>query len=439
MMQSADIIGVPDEMAAYFVTMGARPVATHDDVDEFLSAVRRVLRRWEQADGLHAAWMVSEVTVKDGHTEMDCPVCTAPPQVEEWPREVAEVVQAVHRGRGIEGRCHVCDGVRKLPKVHLHVHLIVIAAPFSWGVGVQPGMWAFPGDLGLRAVIREEGLEHLDVELLRDVHDAKRYLSKVAKMYLSKAAKTTVAGPSWWTGEGNAQRTAEVASLVYGRRRSRGTYAAAYGLRVHRTAGELPTVDPLQVWGELGSAAELLFVGYRTEAEQRSERRAHEASAREAFDQPSEYAKLLAGETPVAPASALVVSGTVRVLSDTQVAGPAAPTAGRAEALPPLGPPAATGVPRDGEGSRGLGAWRDLPCVRCGEGDWWALRGTGAAWIGRGRTVMRVEPHTLEESFEGALDAWRAGEVQWWSNIAWAAVGPTGGRYGVDEEQEVER
>jgi len=271
----------------------------------------------------------------------------------------------------------------------------------------------------------------LDVELLRDVNDAKRYLSKVAKMYLSKAAKASVAGPTWWTGQGNAQRTAEVASLVYGRRRSRGTYGAAFGLRVHRTAGELPTVDPLQVWGELGGAAELLFVGYRTEAEQRSERRAQEASAREAFDQPSEVARMLAGETPVAPASALVVSGTVRVLSDTQVADGASghpPTGARA------GTPGAGAGPSASEAPRGLGVWRDLPILRCGEGEWWAVRGVKAAWIGRGRTVMRVEPYTLEESFAEALAAWTAGEVQWWSNIAWAAVGPTGGADGLEKE-----
>ena len=115
-------------------------VRTQEDVDNFLTSVRALLRDWERYYGLEYAFWVAEFVPKydEERTLIPCPVRTRPLEegIEEkyQEREVDQVkaVQACcHAGIG----CPVCDGTGYLPSGHLHVHLAISCDPFWWGRG----------------------------------------------------------------------------------------------------------------------------------------------------------------------------------------------------------------------------------------------------------------------------------------------------------------
>lgn len=237
---AVDLLRVRRDERVYLVTLTPdRPVRTVEEAGAFLSRVRAFLREWEQDHGLGAGWWTAEVTVGEGRSRVRCPVADVPPPAlagmvrRGWSEEAAARVHRMHQDHG--PGCHLCSGTGYLPTVHLHAHAVVVARA-GW-VGrrgdcppaLADRLYLYGRHGGLQSMVEAHGLgraSRTDVAR-KGKRAAQSYLGKVVRRYVSKVTKEVDYRAS--------QLTAEVASIYYGTRRSRGSHGRLYGARVRQT------------------------------------------------------------------------------------------------------------------------------------------------------------------------------------------------------------
>ena len=173
-----------------------RQTRTRQDIADFFTSFRKMLRSWNRSAGLGYAFWTAEGVVKwDEQGSIPCPLReSAPP--DEWlynssaelRAEVETLRQECH-----DGNCKFCGGSGYLPAVHLHVHLLTSSKPFYYGAGESDtGLAAMHPDgqggyTGLDGFCSRFGL-FSRVETVRDVGHLQKYLSKAMVKYTTKGA-----------------------------------------------------------------------------------------------------------------------------------------------------------------------------------------------------------------------------------------------------------
>jgi hypothetical protein len=205
-------------------------IKSHDDVNDFLTKFRGMLRRWQRSHGLHFGYWVAECVVKDDEppTDIICPVRTGNNPLPN------DITNKIFEDCTTGGNCPICRGRGYLPSVHLHIHLVVCSEPFWYGDGSPPEKlkgWLtqdFAG-MGWNGFKNDCGMGWCEVQTLRERGGMAQYITKACLKYITKACKETgkeTKDVDWYA----SQRGTMISSYIYGSRRHRGACGDSYGL-----------------------------------------------------------------------------------------------------------------------------------------------------------------------------------------------------------------
>ena len=208
------------------------PVQTPEDVDAFLSNVRKMLKSWERSvTSLGAAWFVAECVVdwEKPPTSIPCPVLeSSPDTLEKYTTAAKETIENLSQhGKN----CPYCRGRGVLPSVHLHAHIAMMSKAFYWGKGKAPEDQEYPqtfNNRGFRGLLDDHSLGFGSVQIIRKRRGMAEYMAKGMLRYLEKGSQKKTGKKVDWDA---SQQDNLVAHAVYGRRKSRSPYGRAYGIK----------------------------------------------------------------------------------------------------------------------------------------------------------------------------------------------------------------
>lgn len=207
-------------------------VDSPEDVDSFLSNVRKMLKSWERSvASLGAAWFVAECVVdwEKPPTSIPCPVLESiPDTLEKYTHAARETIEGISQHGE---NCPYCRGRGVLPSVHLHAHIAMMSKAFYWGKGKAPKEQDYPqtfNNRGFRGLLDDHDLGFGSVQIIQKRRGMAEYMAKGMLRYLEKGSqKKDGAGVDWDA----SQQDNLVAHAVYGRRKSRSPYGRAYGIK----------------------------------------------------------------------------------------------------------------------------------------------------------------------------------------------------------------
>ena len=356
MMQMAGELVTTKKLFGIVLTPRVGRIKTQDDVEEFLSSVRLLLRNWERYYGLEYAFWVAECVVKpdEERTRIPCPIHTRhlPDDLED--QYEAEKVEAL---KGLQACCHagigcpICDGTGYLPSVHLHVHLAISCDPFWWGRGQKNEKDNYQdfGQRGFHGFLDDHGLGHGAIQDIYSPAGLAQYLSKECIVYFSKGyqdkngpelahddSDPSVEERHWnkrdkmdmgdvdWNA---SQKGALISSAVYGRKRHRGTNGTAYGCKLRvKDASIMPSYSSDMVKDDLsgGMCGALLSGSCKEYLEEQRMAKIARAMEKERGQKSLFIKALTVGkkrQKELGFQNASVASDTINVLMKTQLDG----------------------------------------------------------------------------------------------------------------------
>jgi len=206
-------------------------IQTRDDVNDFLTSFRGLLRKWERSHDLKFGYWVAECVIKDDEppTQIICPIRAYNNPI---PNDTTDKLFS----ECTEGsNCAICKGHGYLPSTHLHIHFVVCSPSFYFGEGQTPDHLKdrFKLDFGGRGFYgfcSDNGMGVSKCQLLKSVSDMSDYISKACLVYMAKVQKDNddEKGKIDWR---ETQRGVMIASYTYGRKRHRGACGDAYGIQ----------------------------------------------------------------------------------------------------------------------------------------------------------------------------------------------------------------
>ena len=215
---------------------GARPGEEYRDTrDAWLDSLRELIRDAQRQGVWDGAYVVIEAASSGQRGALEDSEEPCPVRCRWWEKQSLDVQR---RARELEeaclaGVCEVCDGRGRIPVVHLHAHLLLLARPFWYGRGrvedtdtpYKRGLAGFlladddaqEERVGFRTFAEHRGFQVFDFQAVNDAEGARAYAAKLVRDYCSKVSK------------GKRADSALLAAWMAGRRSSWAT-GALYGL-----------------------------------------------------------------------------------------------------------------------------------------------------------------------------------------------------------------